>query len=70
MDVKHKSPFSALEEEGLRIITRINRAGCRNNHATLERNAHDYNSRWKLSLHRRHWNPASNLYIDKRQPWP
>lgn len=44
-----KIPF-LLEERGRVIITRINRAGCRNNHATLERNAYDYNSRWKLSL--------------------
>ena len=42
MDVK-QSPFP-LEERGRLIITRINRAGCRNNRATLERTAYDYNS--------------------------
>ena len=46
---QNQNPF-LLEERGRVIITRINRAGCRNNHATLERNAYDYNSRWKLSL--------------------
>ena len=46
---QNQTPF-LLEERGHVIITRINRAGCRNDHATLERNAYDYNSRWKLSL--------------------
>ena len=46
---QNQNPF-LLEERGRLIITRINRAGCRNNRATLERKAYDYNSRWKLSL--------------------
>ena len=53
---KKQIPFQ-LEERGRLTITRINRAGCCYNPATLERNAYDYNSRWKLSLQRRYRNP-------------
>ncbi len=51
-----------LKKEDFSYYYWINRAGCRNNHAIARKERLWLAPRWKLSLHRRHWNPRSTLY--------